>query len=137
MQKSFTYLDNLGHLLKSSPEPFANHVLQSHAEEGFENYDKSASIQYDIYAETSPDIISKYTMISRIPDSSKKSQPTRDETDIDSPTSPSPDKMEKPPKMSIINTVYIGSLTIVGLYVLFKYLTPFHISNADFLRHKK
>ena len=125
MEKQFTYLDNLGRILQSSPEPFQNPTQNEKPIEGFENYSNVASNNYDIYSETLPDNTSKYTLISLIPKSCEKNaQMKQKQLDLSTPEVPDviASKMYEESKMSVINTVYVGSITIIGLYVLFKIL---------------
>jgi hypothetical protein len=152
MAKTFTYQDNLGNMLASSPEPFI-HQLKETIYDGFEDYMRLDMADYAIYSETSPDSAPKYTMISQSQvspnnrsaqtaessyvfnsyteenESSKKAeeQSLQDDMPTSGPTSvPVPDviasKLLEQSKMSTINTVYIGSLTVIGLYVLFRYM---------------
>jgi hypothetical protein len=108
--------------------------------EGFGNFD---IFEYGLYSETSPDSIQgKYTVISKRPEtptfeSEHSEENTAHESDdehIDDHAAETPElnvnkaQVDKMPndiqleQMSTINTIYIGSLTIVGLYVLFRYL---------------
>jgi hypothetical protein len=129
MAKTFTYKDNLGNILGSSPEPFIEPVKEKSVE-GFDDYLKLVTSDYALYAETSPDITPKYTMISKHPDyglESDKKEEKEVQTDVSETQVPQvPDvmvsKMFEQSKMSTINTVYIGSLTVIGLYVLFRYM---------------
>jgi hypothetical protein len=139
MAKQFRYNDNLGNILNSSPEPVMGETKSIQTKyEGFEDYMKLDITDYEIYAETTPDKPAKYTMISKHQnDQSPTKKTTKSESkgyqDYDDsymapapPVPPVPDviasKMFEQSKMSTINTVYIGSLTIVGLYVLFRYM---------------
>ena len=141
MAKHFRYNDNLGNILNNSPEPVMGETKSIQTKyEGFEDYFNISD--YEIYSETSPDTPSKYTIISKpqtvqSPNNSEKEnvQSTKKmggseskgyQDYDDSPMIQVPDviasKMFEQSKMSTINTVYIGSLTIVGLYVLFRYM---------------
>lgn len=144
MAKQFRYNDNLGNILNSSPEPVMGETKSIQTKyEGFEDYFNISD--YELYSETSPDTPAKYTIISKpqpvqSPNKPEKEdlQPTEKTCESeykgyqdydDSPVTkvpPVPDviasKMFEQSKMSTINTVYIGSLTIVGLYVLFRYM---------------
>uniref|UniRef100_A0A6C0K0G9 Uncharacterized protein n=1 Tax=viral metagenome TaxID=1070528 RepID=A0A6C0K0G9_9ZZZZ len=129
MAKPFRYQDNLGNMLSSSPEPFMK-ISKETSIEGFEDYMQLNIDDYAVYAETSPDTIPKYTMISKI--QNMKAEPIKKdekEEQTDNTETPGPivqdviaSKMFEQSKMSTINTVYIGSLTIIGLYVLFRYM---------------
>ena len=147
MAKTFRYQDNLGNMLSSSPEPFIQ-PLKETTIDGFEDYMKLVMSDYAVYSETSPDTTPKYTMISKTQvspnnrssqtaetshifsykeenEATKKAeeQSLQDTTLVSVPV---PDgiasKMFEQSKMSTINTVYIGSLSIIGLYVLFRYM---------------
>ena len=138
MAKQFRYNDNLGNLLDSSPEPIMGETASNKTKyEGFEDYMKLDISDYEIYSETSTDTPAKYTMISKHQtaqspnkqeaQNKKMADKSKGYQDYDdSPMIPVPDviasKMFEQSKMSTINTVYIGSLTIVGLYVLFRYM---------------
>ena len=160
MSKLFTYKDNLGSLLKSSPQPFESPVsdpiydgfsnISRQELEGFretsefEDYVSLSNSDYAIYSETSKDTpYAKYTIISHPPaNPSAPSQSDSDHVHRDglqiSPTIIDHNTLNQPNEplikdvivskqfeesyMSTINRVYIGSLTIVGLYVLFRYL---------------
>ena len=155
MSKLFTYKDNLGSLLKRSPQPFESPVsdpiydgfsnisrkeLEGFQETSeFEDYVSLSNSDYAIYSEKSKDTpYAKYTIISHPPvNPSAPTQPDSDHVHRDgmqiSPTlhnqSNEPlikdvivSKQFEESYMSTINRVYIGSLTIVGLYVLFRYL---------------
>jgi hypothetical protein len=150
MAKTFRYQDNLGNMLSTSPEPFIQ-PLKETTVDGFEDYLKLVMSDYAVYSETSPDTTPKYTMISKPQvspsnrssqtaesshvfnsyteenESSKKAEEqSLQDTASESVPVPVPDvvasKMFEQSKMSPINTVYIGSLTIIGLYVLFRYM---------------
>lgn len=148
MAKTFRYQDNLGNMLASSPEPFI-HQLKETVYDAFEYYMKLDMEDYAIYSETSPDSAPKYTMISKSDVSpnnrssqtaeashifnshteeneSAKNAEQQSLQDTTSTSVPVPDviasKMFEQSKMSTINTVYIGSLTVIGLYVLFRYM---------------
>jgi hypothetical protein len=147
MAKAFRYQDNLGNMLSSSPEPFIQ-PLKETSVDGFEDYLKLVMSDYAVYSETSPDTTPKYTMISKTEVSSNnRSSQTAESSHVFSYTDESeatkkaeeqslqdttsaqvqvPDviasKMFEQSKMSTINTVYIGSLSIIGLYVLFRYM---------------
>ena len=126
MAKTFTYKDNLGNILCSSPEPFIKPSKEKSIE-GFDDYLKLDTSDYAVYAETSPDTTPKYTMISKNRDSGVESTKKEEKPDItETPVPAVPDviasKMFEQSKMSTINTVYIGSLTVIGLYVLFRYM---------------
>jgi hypothetical protein len=126
MAKIFTYKDNLGNILSSSPEPFIKPSKEKSIE-GFDDYLKLDTSDYAVYAETSPDTTPKYTMISKNRDSGVESTKKEEKPDIaETPVPAVPDviasKLLEQSKMSPINTIYIGSLTVVGLYVLFRYL---------------
>jgi hypothetical protein len=139
MAKQFRYNDNLGNILNSSPEPIMGETKSIQTKyEGFEDYMNLDMSDYEIYSETSPDTPAKYTMISKpqtVQSPEKGAQNTKTTTKSESkgyqdyddpPMIQVPDviasKMFEQSKMSTINTVYIGSLTIVGLYVLFRYM---------------
>jgi len=147
MAKTFRYQDNLGNILSSSPEPFMK-ITKETLFEGFEDYLKLNIDDYAVYSETSPDTTPKYTMISKTQVSpNNRSSQTAESShifsykeeneatkkaeeqslqDTASVSIPVPDviasKMFEQSKMSTINTVYIGSLSIIGLYVLFRYM---------------
>jgi hypothetical protein len=147
MAKTFRYQDNLGNILSSSPEPFINQLKET-IYDGFEYYMKLDMADYAIYSETSPDTTPKYTMISKTQvspnnrssqtaesshvfsytDESEATKKAEEQSlqDTTSASLPVPDviasKMFEQSKMSTINTVYIGSLTVIGLYVLFRYM---------------
>ena len=138
MAKQFRYNDNLGNLLDSSPQPIMGETVSNKTKyEGFEDYMKLDITDYEIYSETSPDTPAKYTMISKPQNAQSPKKPEAQNKKMadeskgyqdydDSSMIPVPDviasKMFEQSKMSTINTVYIGSLTIVGLYVLFRYM---------------
>jgi hypothetical protein len=150
MSRTFRYQDNLGNMLSSSPEPFIE-PLKETTVDGFEDYLKLVMSDYAIYSETSPDTTPKYTMISKTqvspnnrsvqtaeashvfndPSLTEESESAKNAEkqslrDTESAPVPVPDviasKMFEQSKMSTINTVYIGSLTVIGLYVLFRYM---------------
>jgi hypothetical protein len=126
MAKIFKYKDDLGNVLDSSPEPFIGPSTEKSVE-GFDDYLKLGVSDYAVYTETSPDTTPKYTMISKDPDSDVKiAKKEEKEVQTETPIPQVPDvvasKMFEQSKMSTINTVYIGSLTIIGLYVLFRYM---------------
>jgi len=147
MAKTFRYQDNLGNILSSSPEPFIQ-PLKETTVDGFEDYLKLVMSDYAVYSETSPDTTPKYTMISKTQvspnnrssqtaesshvfsytDESEATKKAEEQSlqDTTSASLPVPDviasKMFEQSKMSTINTVYIGSLSIIGLYVLFRYM---------------
>lgn len=126
MAKTFKYKDDLGNILNSSPEPFIEPVKEKSVE-GFDDYLKLVTSDYALYAETSPDTTPKYTMISKHPDSDVELTKKEENPDIsETLVPPVPDviasKMFEQSKMSTINTIYIGSLTVIGLYVLFRYM---------------
>lgn len=148
MAKIFRYQDNLGNMLPSSPEPFIQ-PLKETSVDGFEDYLKLVMSDYDIYSETSLDSAPKYTMISKseVSPNNRSSQTAEASHVFNSLTEenesaknaeeqslqddvltsvPVPDviasKLLEQSKMSTINTVYIGSLTVIGLYVLFRYM---------------
>jgi hypothetical protein len=125
MAKRFKYQDDLGNMLDRSPEPFIQ-PLKETSVEGFEDYLKLDTPDYAVYAETSTDTAPKYTMISNPHDTSVKSskKENHEVTETSGPVIPDviASKMFEQSKMSTINTVYIGSLTVIGLYVLFRYM---------------
>jgi len=177
MSKLFTYKDNLGSLLKSSPKPFELSIsdpiyegysnISARELEGFrENSDVDDYVSLDnsdysrtpvmsptagvpnfaIYSEKSKDTpYVKYTMVSQHPENIPQASPnvlggndhvhrdglqlSTDNLEYDGPRDNEPiikdvivSKQFEESYMSTINKVYIGSLTIVGLYVLFRYL---------------
>jgi hypothetical protein len=143
MAKQFRYNDNLGNILNSSPEPIMGETSSNKTKyEGFEDYMKLDISDYDLYSEVSPDTPAKYTMISKPQPGQSPNKPEKEQgqptkktggseskgyQDYDDPPMIAvPDviasKMFEQSKMSTINTVYIGSLTIIGLYVLFRYM---------------
>jgi len=138
MLKTFTFQDNLGNMLSSSHKPYTPQTTTSQIEtvfEGFEDYMKVDN-DFAIYSETSPDTVPKYTMISKpttptqphnqIYKTEKEVQTDEDTDDVPSAVPQVQDvivsKFLEPSKMSTINTIYIGSLSIIGLYVLFRYM---------------
>jgi hypothetical protein len=122
MAKTFRYQDNLGNILSRSPEPFMQ-ISKETSIEGFEDYLKLNIDDYAVYSETSPDTTPKYTMISKSAKKEEKEAQT-DGAETSGPQVPDviASKMFEQSKMSTINTVYIGSLTMIGLYVLFRYM---------------
>ena len=136
MLKTFTFQDNLGNILSNSHKPYTPQTTTTQIEtvfEGFEDYMKIDN-DYAIYSETSPDTVPKYTMIStpinpnQIQEQIHKTETEgqSDEHDLPSEVPQVQDvlvsKLIEPSKMSTINTIYIGSLSIIGLYVLFRYM---------------
>lgn len=143
MAKLFTYQDNLGSMLSSSHEPFTKQLNET-VYDNYEDYMKLDMSDYDIYSENSRENpTQKYTVISKNPFNLHKSltplqnigsindlgTDNKDESssDDDSDNTPQvPDviasKLLEQSSMSTINNVYIGSLTILGLYVLFRYM---------------
>jgi hypothetical protein len=143
MAKQFTFQDNLGSILSSSPKPFFN-TLDESVYDGFEDYMKLDMSEYDIYSENANESpYKKYTIISKhqqtpiltrsntiSPNSRmKKNEQLEKEVQTDTVSESVPQvpdvfasKIFEESKMSTINTVYIGSLTIIGLYVLFRYM---------------
>lgn len=119
MAKTFRYQDNLGNILSRSPEPFMK-ISKETSIEGFEDYLKLNIDDYAVYSETSPDTTPKYTIISKIAE--KEEHTDGAETSVPQVPDVIASKMFEQSKMSTINTVYIGSLTIIGLYVLFRYM---------------
>jgi hypothetical protein len=112
--------------LSSSPEPFIA-PLKEKSVEGFDDYLKLVTSDYVVYAETSPDTTPKYTMISDhndadIESTKKEKKPDISETPVPLVQDVVASKMFEQSKMSTINTIYIGSLTVIGLYVLFRYM---------------
>jgi hypothetical protein len=155
MSKLFTYKDNLGSLLKRSPQPFESPVSDPiydgflnisrkelegfHETSEFEDYVSLSNSDYAIYSEKSKDTpYAKYTIISHppinpsAPTQSDSQHVHRDGMQISPTLHNQPNeplikdvivsKQFEESYMSTINRVYIGSLTIVGLYVLFRYL---------------
>jgi len=157
MSKLFTYKDNLGSILKSSPKPFDSMsnvpiyegfaTITKNDTAGYQEFEDYISLDksdYAIYSEKSKDTpYAKYTIISQHPESdSVQSQPDSDHihiegiepissnlyhnilTDTNEPVIKDVivSKQFEESYMSTINRVYLGSLTIVGLYVLFRYL---------------
>ena len=126
MAKTFKYKDDLGNILGSSPEPFIT-PLKEKSVEGFDDYLKLVTSDYAVYAETSPDTTPKYTIVSNNSDSEIDFTKKEENPDIaETPVPPVPDviasKILEQSKMSTINKIYIGSLTVIGLYVLFRYI---------------
>ncbi len=124
MAKTFKYKDDLGNILGSSPEPFIEPVKEKSVE-GFDDYLKLVTSDYAIYPEISPDSTPKYTVISKHSDSDveftqEKEKPEISETPVPQVPDVIASKMFEQSKMSTINTIYIGSLTVIGLYVLFR-----------------
>ena len=125
MAKQFTYNDNLGNILDSSPEPatgsgvaaYGGSSTNHNAYEGFGNYVVLDETDYEMYSETSPDAPAKYTVLAK-----PKKEGPGPTVEHSKSNPPIPDVFGSNNKMSTINTVYIGSLTIVGLYVLFRYM---------------
>ena len=138
MLKKFTFQDNLGNILSSSHKPYTPQTTTTQIEtvfEGFEDY-MNIDNDYVIYSETSPDTVPKYTMISKptLPNQAHEqihkieTEVKSDEDNDDLPNEvPSVQdvlvsKLLEQSHMSNINTIYIGSLSIIGLYVLFRYM---------------
>jgi len=140
----FRFNDDLGNILARSPVPvMGNTATVKTKYEGFEDYTTLDITDYEIYSEKTPDISPKYTMITKAEynqtaDTSENESQNANISGGDSneypdyhdapitKAPPVPDviasKLLEQSKMSTINTVYIGSLTIIGLYVLFRYM---------------
>uniref|UniRef100_A0A6C0HI68 Uncharacterized protein n=1 Tax=viral metagenome TaxID=1070528 RepID=A0A6C0HI68_9ZZZZ len=141
---TFRFNDDLGNILARSPAPVMGKTATVKTKyEGFEDYMTVDISDYNIYSEKNPDISPKYTMISKAeylqtPDSSETESQNTNISGVDSKEYPDYDdvpittappvpdviasKLLEQSKMSTINTVYIGSLTVIGLYVLFRYM---------------
>ena len=120
--------DSLASIITKSVKPFLNDKTLN---ESFEDYVKVSDTDYGVYKETSINsIFPKYTMVSSNPtaqpddDSSdeENEEPKHEPTVVPSIRDVIASKQMEESKMSTINTIYIGSLTIVGLYILFRYL---------------
>lgn len=138
MLKKFTFQDNLGNILSSSHKPYTPQTTTTQIEtvfEGFEDY-MNIDNDYVIYSETSLDTVPKYTMISKptLPNQDQEQihktetevQSDEDNDDLPNEVPSVQDvlvsKLLEQSHMSTINTIYIGSLSIIGLYVLFRYM---------------
>jgi hypothetical protein len=142
----FTYKDTLGSILKKSFSPFIEPMKETVYEstEGFMEFDM---FEYGVLSEKSIETPhSKYTIISTHPETKEEKKDdvhnqetmdntaniNRDETNEKLHRDSSigrvhladviASKQFAQSHMSTMNTVYIGSLTIVGLYVLFRYM---------------
>ena len=129
----FKVNEDLGSVFKKSYNP----VISDNLNESFEDFIKLDNTEYGIYNEISTDTnIPKYTVITSKGNKEKHvtmkendnsdnsyesdynfSEMDDSELDIKSVSKSSEDES----KMSNINTIYIGSLTIIGLYVFFRY----------------
>ena len=128
LNNKFRVDDNLASIITKTIKPFFNDKT---IHENFEDYVKLDNTDYSVYKETSvTSIFPKYTMVSSNPNS-QSNDDSSDEENEEPTISPSivppmgdvmASKQMDESKMSTINTIYIGSLTVIGLYVLFRYL---------------
>jgi hypothetical protein len=137
-----TYKDTLGSILKKSFEPFRSTPLNESIYINTEDFIDFDMMEYKVLTEKSLDSPhSKYTIISKHNDAQDEKTPDEkqaesfSETPTNAPLNraasvhniPVMDihmakQFDDTHHMSVMNTVYIGSLTVVGLYVLFRYM---------------
>ena len=125
MSKTFRFNDDLSSILGSSPEPFVQSIKET-LFDGVDDYSELDITDYSIYADNTSENTPNYTLISGKKEKDEKSG-NKDQNEDGNKQVPKvqdviASKMFEQSKMSTINTVYIGSLTIIGLYVLFKYM---------------
>lgn len=129
----FKVNEDLGSIFTKSFNP----LLSDNRNESFEDFIKLDNTDYGIYNEISTDTnIPKYTVITSKGNKEKhvtlKENDNSDNAydsdynfseidDSESDKKNDSNSSENESKMSNINTIYIGSLTIIGLYVFFRY----------------
>ena len=136
------YKDTLGSIFKKSVEPFRTSPLNESVYVNTEDFVDFDMMEYKVLSEKSLDSPhGKYTIISNDLDAQdeKKMDEENFESLSETPTNTTlyrSSSINKIPvmnihmakqfddtnHMSMINTVYIGSITVIGLYVLFRYM---------------